>query len=52
MSLALDSSATLAWIFGDETTGSIEEVFEMVANYGAYAPGLPPEKWSSMKYGF
>jgi predicted nucleic acid-binding protein len=40
VSLALDSSATLAWIFGDETNGSIEEVFEMVANYGAYAPSL------------
>lgn len=35
VSLVLDSSTTLAWIFGDETTESIAAVFEMVANHGA-----------------
>ncbi len=40
MSLVLDSSATLAWIFGDETTEAIRQVFEDVAEYGAVVPSL------------
>lgn len=40
MSLVLDSSATLAWVFGDETTPAIREVFERVAEQGAVVPGL------------
>ncbi len=40
MSLVLDSSATLAWIYGDETTDSVREVFDAVADYGAVVPSL------------
>jgi predicted nucleic acid-binding protein len=40
MSLVLDSSATLAWIFGDETTESIRTVFEQVVERGAFVPTL------------
>lgn len=40
MSLILDSSATLAWIYGDETTAAIREVFEQVADRGALVPSL------------
>ncbi len=40
MSLVLDSSATLAWIFGDETTKAIRQIFETVANDGAVVPSL------------
>jgi predicted nucleic acid-binding protein len=40
MGLVLDSSATLAWIYADETTPAIEEVFGRVADNGAVVPGL------------
>lgn len=40
MSLVLDSSATLAWIYGDETTDAIREVFDRVADAGAVVPAL------------
>ncbi len=40
MSLVLDSSATLAWIYGDETTAVIRQVFDMVAEHGAIVPSL------------
>lgn len=40
MSLVLDSSATLAWIYGDETTDAIRAVFDQVANSRAVVPGL------------
>src|SRR5258708_5853851 len=40
MSLVLDSSATLAWIYGDETTNSIRLVFESVGDEGAVVPAL------------
>jgi len=40
MSLVLDSSATLAWIYGDETTDAIRAVFERVADAGAVVPSL------------
>jgi len=40
MSLVLDSSATLAWIFGDETTQAIRKVFDQVVERGAVVPAL------------
>ncbi len=40
MSLVLDSSATLAWIYGDETTVSIRALFDQVAEAGAVVPAL------------
>jgi predicted nucleic acid-binding protein len=40
VSLVLDSSATLAWIYSDETTDSIRRVFDEVAEEGAIVPGL------------
>jgi predicted nucleic acid-binding protein len=40
VSLVLDSSATLAWIFGDETTATIRKLFEDVADHGAVVPSL------------
>ena len=39
-SLILDSSATLAWIYGDESTEAIRRVFEIVAESGALVPAL------------
>ena len=38
--LILDSSATLAWIYGDETTEAIHRVFDAVADNGAVVPAL------------
>jgi predicted nucleic acid-binding protein len=38
--LILDSSATLAWIYGDETTEAIRQVFDAVAEDGAVVPAL------------
>ena len=38
--LILDSSATLAWIYGDETTEAIRQVFYAVADNGAVVPAL------------
>jgi predicted nucleic acid-binding protein len=40
MTLVLDSSATLAWIYGDETTNSIRLVFDSVGAEGAVVPAL------------
>ena len=40
MSLVLDSSAALAWIYGDETTAEIRVVFDQVAAAGAMVPSL------------
>ena len=40
MSLVLDSSATLAWIYGDETTDPIRRLFDAVADDGAVVPAL------------
>ena len=39
-SLILDSSATLAWIYGDETTDAIRRVFDAIADNGALVPVL------------
>jgi predicted nucleic acid-binding protein len=40
VSLVLDSSVTLAWIYGDETTHAVRRVFDAVVEDGALAPGL------------
>lgn len=40
MSLILDTSATLAWINGDETTAAIRRVFDAIADNGAVVPAL------------
>ena len=40
MSLVVDSSATLAWVYGDETTDAICEVFARLTERGAWVPAL------------
>ena len=40
MSLVLDSSVALAWIYSDETTEAIRRLFNMVAEDGAVVPAL------------
>ena len=40
MSLVLDSSVTLAWIYSEETTEPIRQVFYAVAEHGATVPTL------------
>jgi predicted nucleic acid-binding protein len=40
VSLVLDSSATLAWIYSDEVTEEIRQLFETVADTGALVPAL------------
>jgi predicted nucleic acid-binding protein len=40
MSLVLDSSATLAWVYADEVTQPIRHVFSLVSANGAWVPGL------------
>ncbi len=40
VSLVLDSSATLAWIYAEETTDAVRQIFEMVAENGAVVPAL------------
>jgi predicted nucleic acid-binding protein len=40
VSLVLDCSATLAWIYPDETTKPIQSVFEQVVERGALVPAL------------
>ena len=40
MSLILDSSVTLAWVYSGETTGAIRRVFEQLRDNGAWVPGL------------
>ena len=40
MSVVLDTSATLAWIYVDEATSVIDDVFVAVAQNGAWVPGL------------
>jgi predicted nucleic acid-binding protein len=40
VSLVLDSSAALAWIYSDETTDAVQRVFDMVAENGALVPAL------------
>jgi predicted nucleic acid-binding protein len=40
MSLVLDSSATLAWIYSDEVTEGIRRLFDTVGDTGAFVPAL------------
>jgi predicted nucleic acid-binding protein len=40
MSLVLDCSATMAWVYGDETTEAVRAVFDAVASSGAWVPAL------------
>jgi predicted nucleic acid-binding protein len=40
MSMVLDSSITLAWVYREETTESVNEVFENLSHAGAWVPGL------------
>jgi predicted nucleic acid-binding protein len=40
MSMVLDSSATLAWVYADEITEPIRHVFSLVSENGAWVPGL------------
>lgn len=40
MSLVLDSSATLAWIYDEETTPAIRQLFDQVTERGAVVPTL------------
>lgn len=40
MSLVLDSSVTLAWVYSAETTDEVSSVFERVVESGAWVPAL------------
>jgi predicted nucleic acid-binding protein len=40
LSLVLDSSATLAWIYSDETSPPIQHVLELVTTGGAWVPSI------------
>jgi predicted nucleic acid-binding protein len=40
MSVVLDSSATLAWIYSDETTEAIRHVFNLLSQKGAWVPAF------------
>lgn len=40
MSLVLDASVALAWVYADETTSAILRVFEEVRTNGAWIPAL------------
>lgn len=40
MSLVLDSSATLAWVYMDERSDAIAHVFDQVTSMGAWVPSL------------
>jgi predicted nucleic acid-binding protein len=40
MSLVLDSSATLAWVFEDERAGFPNQIFDQVVALGAWVPSL------------
>jgi predicted nucleic acid-binding protein len=40
VSLVLDSSVTLAWVYAGEVTEALRHVFELVAGDGAWVPAL------------
>src|SRR6266404_2753984 len=40
VSFVLDTSVTLAWIYPDETTDAVRQVFDVVASAGAVVPAL------------
>jgi predicted nucleic acid-binding protein len=40
VSLVLDCSATLAWLYPDETTDPVRQVFDLIADQGCSVPSL------------
>jgi predicted nucleic acid-binding protein len=40
MSLVVDSSVTLAWVYSDETTPAVTHVLNLVTSKGAWVPSL------------
>jgi predicted nucleic acid-binding protein len=40
MSFVLDSSIALAWVYSDETTQAVAQVFDLLSDSGAWVPGL------------
>ncbi len=40
MSFVLDSSIALAWVYSDETTQAVTQVFGLLSDSGAWVPGL------------
>ncbi len=40
MSFVLDSSVALAWVYSDETTDAVRQVFDRLSQNGAWVPGL------------
>jgi predicted nucleic acid-binding protein len=40
LSLVLDSSAALAWIYAEETTDAVRRIFDSVAEDGAVVPAI------------
>ncbi|HEY3826355.1 MAG TPA: type II toxin-antitoxin system VapC family toxin [Bryobacteraceae bacterium] len=40
LSLVLDSSVTLAWLYADETTPAVRAVFDRLVRAGAWVPSL------------
>ena len=40
MSIALDTSATIAWVYAGETSRPVRAVFDQVMESGAWVPGL------------
>lgn len=40
MSFVVDSSVTLAWVYSDETTEAVREVFASLTEGGAWVPAL------------
>jgi predicted nucleic acid-binding protein len=40
VSLVLDSSATLAWLYQDEVSDSIRRIFDLISTDGAWVPSL------------
>jgi predicted nucleic acid-binding protein len=40
VSLVLDASVTLAWLYPDETTDAVRDVFDIVVNEGGIVPAL------------
>jgi predicted nucleic acid-binding protein len=42
VNLVLDTSVTLAWIYPDETTDAVRQVFDAIASHGAVVPALWP----------
>jgi predicted nucleic acid-binding protein len=40
MSFVLDSSIALAWVYSEETTNAVKELFDRLSDSGAWVPGL------------